>query len=170
MSICRKNNWSESNEERINRQINLELYASHTYNALYAYFKSDSVGFTGLAEYFKKSADEELGHARKFMEYQNIRGGIVKVGVIDTPSFDFSDTNKSVLLQAFEYALNLEQQVYESIIKISKAGEDIGLEDFLDDFVKEQLEGQYDLGLKIRQLLIIGNDGHGLIHFDKELL
>ena len=170
MSVSRKNNWSTSNEERINHQINLELYASHVYNSLYAYFRSNSVGFPGLAEYFKKAADEEKEHAQRFIEYQNIRGGLVKIGVIDCPSYDFSNTNKSLLLQAFEYALELEQQVYESIVKISREGNDVGLEDFLDDFVKEQLEAQYDLGLKIKQLQIIGNDGHGLIHFDKEML
>ena len=53
MSFCRLyNNWSESNEEKINKQINMELYASHYYNAMYAYFLSDSVGFPKVAEYF----------------------------------------------------------------------------------------------------------------------
>ena len=83
MSFCRLyNDWSQSNEEKINKQINMELYASHMYNALYSYFKSDSVGFPGIAEFFKKSADEEMEHARKFMDYQLIRGGSVKIGEI----------------------------------------------------------------------------------------
>ena len=77
MSICRKNNWSNECEDMINNQINMELYASHYYNAMYAYFLSDSVGFPKVAEYFKKSANEETDHARQFIQYQNIRGGKV---------------------------------------------------------------------------------------------
>tara|TARA_B100000073_G_C23515615_1_gene485640 strand:+ start:108 stop:617 length:510 start_codon:yes stop_codon:yes gene_type:complete len=168
MSFCRKNNWSESNEEKINKQINLELYASHMYTALYSYFKSDSVGFPGIAEYFKKSADEELEHARKFIEYQNLRGGTVRIGVIDSPSFGFK-TGDSLLYQGISAALELEQQVYNSIIEISKNSDDVGLEDFLDDFVQEQLQGQYELGMRLRQLTHIGNDGHGLVDYDKNM-
>ena len=51
-----------------------------------------------------------------------------------------------------------------------KSSSDPGLEDFLDEFTKEQLEGQYQLGVKLRKLKIIGKDGHGLIHFDNEML
>ena len=61
----------------INKQINLELHAAHIYNSVYCYLQSDSIGFIGTAEFFKKSSDEENEHARKFMEYQNTRGGKV---------------------------------------------------------------------------------------------
>ena len=169
-SQCNMGNWSEQDETRINNQINIELNAFHFYNSLYGYFSSDSVGFTGIAKYFKKSADEELEHSRKFMEYQNIRGGSVEVRNIEKPnvSFDFN-CSKSILYQAINYALEAEQKVYKSILNISKNTEDTALEDFLDDFLKEQLEAQYDLGLKLKQLEIIGNDGYGLLQFDKDL-
>ena len=87
MSICRKNNWDQTLERLVNNQINLELKAFHYYNALYSYFMNDAVGFPGLGNYFKKSADEELEHARKFIDYQNIRGGIVNIDVIERPIF-----------------------------------------------------------------------------------
>ena len=65
MSICRKNNWDPTLERLVNNQINIELKAFHYYNALYSYFMNDSEGFTGLANYFKKSADEELEICKK---------------------------------------------------------------------------------------------------------
>ena len=170
MSYCRKGNWNENLENLINKQINMELFASHSYKSLYSYFKSDSVGFPGIAEFFKKSSDEEMEHAEKFIQYQNIRGGKVRITAIDSPNFDFNENgDTSLLFQAIRYALELEQQVYESILNISKSCDDVGLEDFLDEFVKEQLEGQYELGIKLKQLERIGKDGHGLIHYDTEM-
>ena len=148
----------------------MELTAFHFYNSLYSYFLSDRIGFTGLAKYFKNAADEELEHSRKFVEYQNIRGGTVKIENIDKQNVNFDmNSNKSLLYQALNYALEAEQKVYNSILNISRDTNDAGLEDFLDDFIKEQLEAQYDLGIKLKKLEIIGNDGYGLIQFDKEL-
>ena len=183
MSRCRAGNWSKECEEHVNQQIGLELYAAHTYNAMHAYFARDSVGFPGAAEYFKKAADEELGHARAFMAYQNTRGGCVQIGKLEAPLYDNFDCSsaivdgsgtrvgeQSVLYKAFAAALELEDVVYSSILGISKKCDDPGLEDFLDDFIKEQLEGQYELGVKLKQLERIGNDGHGLLFFDQEIL
>ena len=169
-SICRKENWTQEDENRINHQINMELSAFHFYNSLYGYFASDRIGFTGLAKYFKNAADEELEHSRKFMDYQNTRGGTVKIENIDKQEVTFDTNNdKSLLYQALSYSLQAEQKVYESILNISKKTNDTGLEDFLDEFIKEQLDAQYDLGIKLKKLEIIGNDGYGLIQFDKEL-
>lgn len=39
------------------------------------YFDRDDVALPGFAKFFKKSAEEERGHAEKLMKYQNKRGG-----------------------------------------------------------------------------------------------
>ena len=62
-----------------------------------------------------------------------------------------------------------KKKVYSSILDISKSSNDAGLEDFLDDFIKEQLEAQYDLGMRLKQLEIIGKDGHGIVDYDKNM-
>ncbi len=174
MSYCRKANWDDKCERMINSQIAVEMQAFHTYNALYALFLSDSVGFPGAAEYFKTAADEELEHARKFIAYQNTRGGKVKIELIlqpDLSELDATDDKEehSLLYRAINLALSLEQKVYSEILFISKNCGDPGLEDFLDDFIQEQLKGQFELGIKLQQLNIIGLDGHGLIEYDKTL-
>lgn len=167
-SNCRKNNLSNINEDNLNNQINKELLASHIYTYLYSYFSKDGVGYPGVANFFKKSSNEEKEHAEKMIEYLNTRGGNVEINELQKPNIVF-DSTKSLLLQAFEYTLNLEQSVYESILSISNSCDDPGIEDFLDDFIKEQLDTQYDLGVKIQQLKSIGLNGHGLYQFDKDL-
>lgn len=170
-SICRKLNWNSILENKINEQINAELSASHIYKALSSFFDHDSQSYPGVSEFFKESSKEELEHAEKFIHYQNIRGGMVSIGSIEAPilKLDAENSKESVVYQAFVFALELEQSIYEKIISISKDCNDPGLEDFLDDFIKEQLEAQYQLGIKIKQLSRIGNDGHGLWNFDLNL-
>jgi len=170
-SICRMNNWNEQLENAINDQINMELNASHVYLAIYSYLNQDYVGFHEAAELAKKCSYEEKEHAEKFIKYQNIRGGTVKINSLEEPDIDIikKDDEKSKLLKVFEFFLKLEQSVYQNILNISGSCNDPGLEDFLDDFIKEQLDSQYKLGVQIKQLHMIGNDGHGLYEFDKNL-
>ena len=172
-SVCRMDNWKSDCEKLINQQINAELYASHVYRSLSSFFASDSQGYPGLSKFFKESSHEESEHAEKFIEYQNIRGGIVSIEGIDHPDISIlidSKSDTSIVYNAFQFALELEQSIYKKILHISNITNDPGLEDFLDDFIKEQIEGQYQLGIKIKQLEHIGKDGHGLWHFDQQLL
>ena len=75
MSYCRKHNLSPATEGMINNQINIELSASHTYLALYSFFMNDKQSFHWFAKYFKYCSEEEMMHANKLIDYQNIRGG-----------------------------------------------------------------------------------------------
>ncbi len=170
MSYCRKNNLSDYIENMINHQINVELSAAHTYTALYAYFMNDQQGFPGFAKMFKHSSDDELQHARKFIEYQNIRGGNVRINMLQAPQFFIVNNNTSSLYQAIQFVLNLEQCVYDSILNIRNNCNDSGLEIFLDDFVQEQLKSQFELATLLRKLERIGNDGTGLTLLDNEIL
>ena len=140
MSYCRKHNLSPATEGMINNQINIELSASHTYLALYSFFMNDKQSFQGFAKYFKYCSEEEMIHANKFIDYQNIRGGNVTIRNIPTPQFYLFNNNKSILYQAIEFVLNLEQNVYDSLMNIHRTCNDKGLEVFLDDFINEQLE------------------------------
>lgn len=68
-------------EAAINEQINIEYNVSYVYHALYAYFDRDNVGLPGFAAFFKAASVEEREHAELLMEYQNKRGGKVKLQV-----------------------------------------------------------------------------------------
>ena len=116
MSYCRKHNLSPATEGMNNNQINIELSASHTYLALYSFFMNDKQSFHGFAKYFKYCSEEEMMHANKLIDYQNIRGGDVTIRNIPTPQFFILNNNRSTLYQAIDFVLNLEQNVYDSII------------------------------------------------------
>ncbi|CAG2175772.1 unnamed protein product [Oppiella nova] len=86
MSSKVRQNFHQDSEAGINKQINLELHASYVYEQLAWYFNRDDVALQGFSDFFKGRADEERGHARKFMEYQNKRGGRIVLQDITKPA------------------------------------------------------------------------------------
>lgn len=52
------------------------------------------VALPGLAAYFKAGSVEEREHAELLMEYQNRRGGRVKLAGISMPQMEFGNAEK----------------------------------------------------------------------------
>jgi ferritin heavy chain len=120
-------NFHEDNEGLINRQINLELYASYAYTALAHHFDRWDVALKGKEEknklfnlsinicsffpghhkFFKKMAEEENEHANKFMEYQNKRGGTVVLLDI------------KVCRRRFSFKIKIKQKDYFCVVETS---------------------------------------------------
>ncbi|XP_031240860.1 LOW QUALITY PROTEIN: ferritin, mitochondrial-like [Mastomys coucha] len=70
-----RQNYHQDSEAAINRQINLELYASYVYLSMSCYFDRDDVALKNFARYFLHQSHEEREHAEKLMKLQNQRGG-----------------------------------------------------------------------------------------------
>merc|ERR1712130_437162 len=52
-----RQNFKEESEALINKQINMEFYASYVYMSMYTYFDRDDTAYPGFAAFFKKSSD-----------------------------------------------------------------------------------------------------------------
>merc|ERR1711874_881812 len=70
-------NFHSDSGAMINKQINMELYASYVYMAMACYFDRDDVALHGFAKRFRENSEEEREHAMKLINYQNMRGGRV---------------------------------------------------------------------------------------------
>ena len=158
MTSCRLNNWTTKCEDAVNKQINMEYWASYQYDFIWSYFDRSDIGFKNIAEYFKKASEEEREHAHKLMEYQNLRGGKVVLNTIPDVSLDFLNINSvdNFLLLSFEKALDMEQRVYESLLKMHKTADeekDPQFADFIEgEFLKEQVEALNDVAKYVSQL------------------
>jgi len=162
-------NYHEDNEGLINRQINLELYASYVYTAMSHHFDRADVALKGHHEYFKKMADEENEHANKFMKYQNKRGGtIVLLDIKKPPQQSWSSP-----LEAHETALQLEKDVYQALLELHAFAcqhNDPHLADYLEEeFLDEQVKSIKEYADYITNLKRVG-PGLGEYIFDKETL
>ncbi|KAM0041844.1 putative ferroxidase [Helianthus debilis subsp. tardiflorus] len=171
-SIARQK-YADAAEASVNEQINVEYNVSYVYHAMYAYFDRDNVALKGLAKFFKESSEEEREHAEKLMEYQNKRGGKVKLQSIIMPLSEFDHEEKGDALYAMELALSLEKLTNEKLLnlhEVANENNDVHLADFVEsEFLGEQVEAIKKISEYVAQLRRVGK-GHGVWHFDQMLL
>ena len=159
-------------EAALNDQINTEYNVSYIYHAMYAYFDRDNVALPGLAKYFKDASVEEREHAEMMMEYQNMRGGHVKLQSIIMPELEFGNTEKGDALYAMELTLSLEKLNNEKLLALHKVAEecdDPQMTDFIEGtFLEDQVQAIKKVSEMVSQLRRVGK-GHGTWAWDKEL-
>ncbi|XP_069468312.1 ferritin heavy chain, oocyte isoform-like [Ambystoma mexicanum] len=145
MSSQVRQNYHEDCEAAINRQINLELYASYVYVSMSYYFDRDDVALRNFAKYFLKQSYEEREHAQKLMKLQNQRGGHIFLQDIKKPDHDDWGSG----LEAMERALQLEKDVNQSLLDLHKLSMDMDdphLSDFLEsNYLEEQVKSIKEL-------------------------
>jgi len=112
-------------------------------------------------------AEEENDHARKFMEYQNKRGGTIVLLDVQKPT----QQSFGSPLEAHEVALQLEKDVYHALLELHACAtkhNDPHLTDYLEEeFIDEQVESIKRYGGYITNLKRVGS-GLGEYMFDKE--
>jgi ferritin heavy chain len=166
-AACRQN-YPEDSEALVNKQINMELYASYVYMSMAYFFDRDDLAFPGMFKFFKKSSDEEREHAEKLMKYQNSRGGRIVLQPVAKPTND-EWTSPLVAMQA---ALELEKTVNQTLLQLHTSASqngDVHLCDFLEtEFLDEQVKSIKELADYVTQLKRVGS-GLGEYIFDKEL-
>ncbi|ESP04129.1 hypothetical protein LOTGIDRAFT_207566 [Lottia gigantea] len=168
MSLAR-HNFHEDCEAGINRQINLELYASYVYQSMAFHFDRDDVNLPGFFKFFKKQGDEEREHAELLMKYQNTRGGRIVLNNVQKPEQNEWGTG----LEAMQVSLQLEKKVNQSLLdlhKIADTHDDAQMTDFIEGkFLDEQVESIKEISNYIASLKRVG-PGLGEYQFDKETL
>ncbi|XP_055912362.1 soma ferritin [Eupeodes corollae] len=151
MSLLVRQNFHAECEKEINRQINMELYASYEYMALAFYFDRTDVALPGLSKWFKKCCDEEKVHAEKLMTYLNKRGGTIVLSNIEKPKFVYESVRKSM-----QYVLDMEKSVNKSLLKLHAVAtdkNDPNLCDFLEsEYLHEQVHAIKEISDYIRQI------------------
>lgn len=164
-----RQNYHAESEAGINKQINLELYASYVYQSMAFYFDRDDVALKGFYKFFKHSSEEEREHAEKLMKFQNQRGGRVVLQAIQKPERDEWGSG----LDAMQTALALEKNVNQSLLDLHKTAEkhnDTQMQDWVENhFLTEQVEAIKQLSDYITNLKRVGT-GLGEYIFDRETL
>ena len=156
---------SKTLEKAINEQINKEMFSAYLYFAMAAYF--DNENLEGMAAFMKKQSQEEVGHAMKFYNYVNERGGRVILEALEKPASDFKGPK-----DIFEQSQKHERFITDSINKIVDLAlkeNDHATREFLNWFVAEQVEEEATMDKIVSQLKMIGDSGQALIMMDVHL-
>lgn len=167
-----RQNFHPDSEAAINRQINMELYASYVYLSMAYYFSRADVALNNFSKYFLRQSVEEREHAENFMRLQNQRGGQICLQDIKKPERDNWESG----LCAMECALLLEKEVNQSLLELHNLASEKGdphLCDFLETYcLNEQVKSIKELGDHVHNLVTMGAPAAGLAEylFDKHTL
>merc|ERR1711872_1132664 len=163
-----RQNYDEESEALVNKQINMELYASYVYVALANYFNGVDQALPGFACFFKRSSSVVHQHGVSLMEYQAKRGGKVVLQDISKPS----RMNWGTPLEAMMAVLELEKTVTQTLQQlqtVAKEKNDFHLTDFIQqEFVVKKVNIIKEIGDIITNIERV-TDGTGLFTLDQEI-
>ena len=148
----------------LNEQITKELYSAYLYLDFSVYYEAE--GLDGFSNWYMVQAQEERDHAMLFLKYLQLNGEKVSLGAIDKP-----DAELDSLMAPLKEGLKHEQYVTSLINDIyaeAYAAKDFRTMQFLDWFVKEQLEEEKNAEDMIKKMELFGNDSKGLYSLDAE--
>ena len=151
--------------DRINLQINREMYSAYLYLAMAA--KMKETGYMGIGKWLTIQYHEEMFHAMKFAKYLEEQGAAVKYAQIDTPAF--SETGVKEL---FQHVLKHEQFVTGSIremVELARAEKDYATENLLQWYIDEQVEEERNDAEILQAVDLVGNNAQGLFMLNIEL-
>ncbi|CAM4518529.1 hypothetical protein PO909_024320 [Leuciscus waleckii] len=169
MSSQVRQNFEEACEAAINRQINMELYASYVYLSMSYYFDRDDQALNNFAKFFRHQSQEEREHAEKLMKFQNQRGGRIFLQDVKKPEKDEWGCG----VEALECALQLEKSVNHSLLELHKLASqhnDPHMCDFIEThYLDEQVKSIKELGDWVTNLRRMGAPQNGMAEymFDK---
>ena len=152
-------------QQKLNNQLNAELYSSYLYLSMSAYFESSDLD--GFANWMRVQAREELMHAMKFFDFVSSRAGRAVLQPIEGPPTEWQSA-----ADAFEHVYSHEQKVtglINALASSAVAESDHATNSFLQWFVNEQVEEEESANRILRNLKLIGSDGTGLLMLDREL-
>ena len=150
---------STAMNDQMNEQIGHEFGASLQYVAIAAYF--DDVGLPVLRDHFFKQADEEREHAMKFVRFILDAGGKVRIPAIPAPKPTFTNAEEAVSL-ALEWEQTVTKQI-NALMNRSGTEKDYLSHDFLEWFVREQLEEVSSMDMLLKMVQRTGESGLMLV-------
>ena len=155
---------NEKVKRLLNEQITKEFYSAYLYLDFSVYYEAE--GLDGFANWYMIQAQEERDHAMLFLKYLQMCGEKVELGAIDKP-----DKKYEKLMDPLKAGLEHEQYVTSLINGIYGAAyevKDFRTMQFLDWFVKEQLEEEKNAEDMIKKMELFGGDSKGLYSLDSE--
>ena len=156
---------SEKMQEAINNQINAELYSSYLYLSMASYY--NSIDLAGFAHWMHCQAKEELFHAMKMYKYVIERGGRVLMQPIQVPETAW-ESPTGPFEQAFQHEIKVTGLIND-LVNLAIEEKDHATNNFLQWYVKEQVEEEASANEVVQKLKLTGGQGNGLFMLDNEL-
>lgn len=148
--------------DAINEQIGYEFSASMQYYAIGAHFAAEAL--PQLSQHFFKQAEEEKGHALRFIKYVVDAGGHVVIPAIEAPQARFKTPEKAIKL-SLDQEVKVTEQI-NALVGLARREDDYITLNFLQWFLTEQLE---EVSSMDNLLKIVQRAGDDLLQADEYL-
>ena len=151
--------------ELLNDQINKEFYSAYLYLDIANYYIENDLD--GFGNWYTIQAQEERDHALLFLKYLQSNGQKVTLKAIYQPDKEFKNHLDPLLTGAEHerYVTDLIHKIYEAAYEVK----DFRTMQFLDWFVKEQLEEEENADKLVNKYKLFGDDPKSLYLLDQEL-
>jgi ferritin len=162
------NRLSKSIETALNSQMTKEAHASQIYLSYGAW--AEKKGFGGIANFLFRHAQEERNHMMKILEYILKRGAEVEVSAIPAPPKNPTSLN-NCFEKVFDHEVDNTKAVHK-LVKISLDEEDWATWDFMQWFVKEQVEEETLAMNLLDKMKIAGGEkmsSNAIYTFDRDM-
>ncbi len=151
--------------DRINLQINREMYSAYLYMAMSAKMNND--GYKGVATWMMTQYHEEMYHAMKLYGYLQSQGASPALAKIDAPVVKAKN-----LKELFDASLEHEKFVTGSIkelLELALAEKDYATENLVRWYVDEQVEEEQNVVDILQTIDMMGESKQGLFMLNIEL-
>ena len=138
--------------DKLNEQMNLELYSSLLYQQMSAWCSYHS--FEGAAAFLRRHAQEEMTH-------------MPRINAIASPFAEYASLDE-LFRQTYEHEQLITQKINE-LAHAAMTSQDYPTFNFLQWYVSEQHEEEKLFKSVIDKLTLVGKSGEGLYFIDKEL-
>ncbi|HSP46481.1 MAG TPA: ferritin [Clostridiaceae bacterium] len=156
---------SKTLNDAINEQINYELLSSYLYLSMSAYCEAED--FLGSAAFFRKQAQEEVGHAMKFYHYLTETGSRVILKGFGDPDVEFAGF-EDLFRKSLEHEKSVTARI-GNIMDMAIAEKSHATVSFLNWFVDEQVEEESTFETILGKIKFAKGAPAGLYLLDKEL-
>lgn len=152
-------------ENALNEQTRREFYAAYLYLAMSAAMAEQN--FDGFSAWLRAQAQEEVGHAMRFLDHVLDRGGKVDLRMIESPGNEFGAP-----VDVFRAALEHERSVTAAIhhlYDIAEAKHDRAAMTMLQWFITEQVEEEKSAETVVARLERAADNAAALLVLDREM-
>ena len=156
---------SDKIRDILNEQINKEFYSAYLYLSMSAYFSE--IGLYGFSNWTKVQSREEIDHGMILFEYVLNRKSQVRLKPLEMPNLELNGPEG-----VFEQIYNHERSITSSIDCVADMSEnecDLATRNFIDWYLKEQIEEEAQVSRIIAKLKTFGSEKSALYLIDKEL-
>jgi ferritin len=149
----------------LNTQSGAEFYSSYLYLSMASWFEGENL--PGIAAWMKLQAAEEHGHGMLIFNHILERGSKAEVAAIQAPPSSFSSAEE-VFKKVAEHEAHVTKLIHD-LVGLSRDEKDYATENFLQYFVKEQVEEEAAAKLIYEQLKMAGSSKGSLLMIDHRL-